>query len=90
MMFQCDRCGLCCQNLDKSELYRDLDRGDGTCRYLVNHECSIYESRPLLCRVDECYERFFSGEYTRNEYYELNYKICKKLKEGEDLSCHCH
>ena len=49
-MFYCDRCGACCRNLRKSKLYAELDRGDGTCRYLAGNLCSIYENRPLLCR----------------------------------------
>ncbi|WP_244648255.1 hypothetical protein [Ruminiclostridium herbifermentans] len=26
-MFKCSKCGECCRDLDKSELYIDLDRG---------------------------------------------------------------
>lgn len=33
-MFVCDKCGCCCRNLDKSEIYSELDRGDGSCKYL--------------------------------------------------------
>lgn len=44
-MFYCDRCGACCRNLRKSKLYAELDRGDGTCRYLAGNLCSIYENR---------------------------------------------
>ena len=28
-MFECDSCGLCCMNIYKSEIYSELDRGDG-------------------------------------------------------------
>lgn len=79
-MFHCDCCGECCKNLDKSELYRELDRGDGICRYLDGNLCPIYENRPLICRVDECYDQFFKELYTKDEYYELNYQACKQLK----------
>lgn len=58
-MFKCDECGECCRNLDKSPLYAELHNGDGICKYLKDNRCSIYENRPLLCRVDECYEEFF-------------------------------
>ena len=34
-MFECDVCGHCCRNLDKSPIYLELDKGDGTCKYLV-------------------------------------------------------
>lgn len=80
MKFKCSQCGECCRHLDRSELYRDLDRGDGICRYLTGNLCSIYETRPLLCRVDESYEAFFSEIYTRDEYYRLNEEACRILK----------
>lgn len=83
-MFKCDGCGCCCRNLDKSELYSDLDRGDGICRYLEGNMCSIYDTRPLFCRVDECYERFFKQEMSIEEYYRLNEEECRRLKGLEE------
>lgn len=80
MMFKCDMCGECCRNLDKSTLYKDLDRGDGICKFLRGNKCSIYATRPLICRVDESYDLFFSEIMTLDEYYLLNYKSCKNLK----------
>lgn len=80
-MFKCDCCGCCCRNIYKSELYSDLDRGDGTCKYLTGNLCSIYDNRPLLCRVDECYELFFKDTMKLDEYYRLNMKECRKLKK---------
>ena len=79
-MFQCDNCGICCRHVDRDEHYKSLDRGDGICRYLQGNLCSIYENRPLWCRIDDCYEMFFSETISREEYYELNYNACKKLK----------
>lgn len=80
-MFQCDQCGECCRNLDKSPLYAELDRGDGECRYLCGNQCSIYESRPVLCRVDMCYDLFFSKMLSRDEFYEMNYRVCLRFKK---------
>lgn len=82
-MFPCEKCGACCRNIKKSELYASLNRGDGVCRYLKDNLCSIYEIRPLLCRIDESYERFFKEKYTREEYYRLNLEICHKLQAEE-------
>ncbi len=79
-MFECDKCGNCCRHLDQSEIYKDLDMGNGTCRYLSGNLCSIYDDRPSLCRIDECYEKFFSEIYTREEYYRLNEEACKRLR----------
>lgn len=81
-MFPCDRCGECCRNLHLSKLYRKLDNGKGVCKYLSGNLCSIYETRPLLCRIDESYEKFFSQFMTREEFYDANIAICKKLKKG--------
>lgn len=82
-MFQCSACGICCRNLDKSELYKGLDRGDGTCIYLDENLCSIYKDRPLICRVDESYQQFFSSQYSLEEYYQLNYDACKALQNKQ-------
>jgi Fe-S-cluster containining protein len=80
-MFKCDKCGECCKNLDKSPVYSELDRGDGTCKYLIDNVCSIYNTRPLLCRIDDSYRVFFKDIYSIDEYYKLNYEACLKLKE---------
>lgn len=84
MMFDCERCGCCCRNLDKSDLYSFLNRGDGVCKYLSGNKCTIYESRPLLCRIDESYDKLFSKIISRDEYYSINKKACKKLQKMEE------
>ena len=81
MMFYCDRCGACCRHLELSPLYRELDRGDGICKYLSGNLCSIYETRPLLCRVDASYDAFFKDVMSREMYYKLNYVSCNELKK---------
>ena len=83
-MFECDKCGECCRHLKGISIYAELDRGDGICKYLKGNLCSIYEDRPLFCRIGDCYEQFFKEKYTRDEFYKLNYEICKKLKEHID------
>lgn len=83
-MFECEKCGECCKNLDKSEIYAELDRGDGTCIYLRGNLCSIYTNRPLLCRIDECYDILFKKQYSIDEYYRMNYEVCKKLKDKKE------
>lgn len=80
-MFTCDKCGACCRNIDVSPIYAGLDSGNGICKYLVGNLCSIYEKRPLLCRVDESYDIYFKNTMTRIEYERLNYESCIKLKK---------
>lgn len=83
MMFVCDKCGACCRHLDMSPLYNELNRGDGVCKFLRENLCSIYENRPLLCRVDESYDAFFLETMSKDEYNRLNYEACDKLKKLE-------
>ncbi len=84
-MFECDMCGLCCKNLNQSDLYKVLNRGDGICKFLKDNRCDIYESRLLICRIDESYEMYFKNEMSLEEFYRLNYEGCKKLKEKEQI-----
>lgn len=80
MMFPCDQCGECCRNLQMPELYKELDRGDGVCKFLDGNLCSIYQTRPLLCRIDESYDCFFKDSMTREEFYRANLQVCSELK----------
>ncbi len=86
-MFKCDQCGVCCRHLDRSEIYKDLDRGDGTCIHLNGNLCDIYEDRPLICRVDESYHVYFEYQMSEEEYYKKNYEACASLKRREKI-CH--
>lgn len=73
-------------NLSESQLYCDLDRGDGICRYF-NCEtklCNIYDDRPDKCNVDMLYELYFKKIMAKEEYYKLNHEACRKLKKVED------
>jgi Fe-S-cluster containining protein len=80
--FACDKCGLCCKNIGGIDELTSMNRGDGTCKHFndISLECSIYDQRPLICRVDEGYV-LFEKEYTKEEYYKLNIKSCTTLKD---------
>lgn len=84
MMFKCNKCGQCCRNLHRSSIYDGLHNGDGICRFLNGNLCSIYETRPLVCRVDESYEVFFKEQISYEEYIQLNYSCCKILNDKEE------
>lgn len=81
--FECDKCGLCCMNLNKSSLYDDLNDGTGVCIFFdkINKLCKIYETRPLKCNVKLAYKKLFKYYMPYEEYLQLNYEMCKKLKE---------
>ncbi|ELC8424877.1 YkgJ family cysteine cluster protein [Clostridium perfringens] len=85
-MFKCKKCGACCRHINMNKLYKELDKGDGCCKYLnlKNNKCIIYDKRPLLCRVDESYREIFYKNLTLEEYYRLNYEACKRLNLLED------
>lgn len=83
-MFKCDKCGQCCRNLDKSPLYAELHNGDGICKYLNGNLCSIYLTRPILCRVDESYELYFKDIMTYDTYEKLNHEVCNILRNSEE------
>lgn len=81
-MFRCLKCGECCRNLNLNKIFNNLDRGDGTCKYLKGNLCTIYENRPIICRVDESYDVLFKGKISKEEYYKLNYAVCKGLSKN--------
>ncbi len=70
-------------NLQKSDVYSDLDRGDGICKFfdMESKLCSIYIDRPDKCNVDKTYKIFFQKKMSLEEYYQLNYEACCKLKK---------
>lgn len=78
--FECDKCGECCRNIKDVEEYRNLDRGDGVCKYLNGNLCSIYSVRPLLCRIEDSYNSYFSSQMSKEEFYKQNYEACRILK----------
>lgn len=81
-MFECSKCGLCCQHIDMIPELLDYDSGNGKCKYLTaDNLCAIYENRPDICNVDKMYDIHFSKEMTREAFYEKNLEGCRELKE---------
>jgi Fe-S-cluster containining protein len=96
MGFNCSGCGKCCQNLFlteevSSQFSKTVQKlisefpykiHNGTCEKLVDNKCSVYENRPVICKVDEGY-KYFKEEMTLDEWHSRNYSICKTLQGGE-------
>ncbi len=83
-MFDCEKCGACCTNLNKfSGLYEDLDDGHGCCIYFdfESHLCKIYEARPDKCDVLKSYS-LFRNVVTFQEYIEITKEGCNRLRRG--------
>lgn len=83
-MFPCTACGQCCKNVHRSEETKFLDRGDGVCRNLNESTllCTIYEDRPLVCRVEDYYKANLIDVYEWDEFVELNLQICNELNKN--------
>lgn len=80
MQFVCSKCGECCRHIKGIPELSDFDNGEGVCINLVGNICSIYEIRPEICDVKKMYEKYFSLTITEEAFFEMNYKICKKLQ----------
>jgi len=80
--FPCAQCGACCRHIDLIPQLAGFDRGDGVCIHLCGNLCRIYEDRPEICRVDAMYEKYFSGLYTRDAFYQLNLDVCRALMKN--------
>ena len=69
MAFPCKRCGACCRSIQ--------------CRYLEGENfCSIYDTRPDVCRVDKMIDIIGMG-HKREELYRLTEKACEFLRKSE-------
>jgi hypothetical protein len=81
--FKCDCCGLCCRNIGGNPFAENLDAGDGICKFLDREKnlCTIYDNRPDFCNVEKGYKKYFAELYNEEEYLQLNYEYCAKLKE---------
>ncbi len=82
--FPCTGCGECCRHINRVEQLAVYDRGDGVCKYLSGNLCSIYKDRPEICRVDHMYEKIFCNYMSREDYYEANLAVCRKLREDQN------
>ncbi|WP_318245179.1 YkgJ family cysteine cluster protein [Solibacillus faecavium] len=82
--FPCTECGACCSSINNIEFLTEYNR-DGVCVNLVNNRCTIYESRPLLCRVDAAFDEIFSKNMTREAYYLANALACNELQVAKNI-----
>jgi Fe-S-cluster containining protein len=79
--FPCNGCGKCCRLVDRSRETAWLDRGDGTCRHFDEStlRCAIYETRPLVCRVQEYHSQHLARRISWTEFVKINLEICASL-----------
>jgi Fe-S-cluster containining protein len=59
---------------------------DGSCPQLgPDNKCQVYATRPVLCNVEEFYERYLDGVLPRAEWYALNASQCPGPEAGRDI-----
>jgi Fe-S-cluster containining protein len=79
--FKCSGCGACC--LFAGGKLGLPEREDGACAHLANDNktCTIYESRPSVCRVDEGYFKIkkYIPFLAQKTYNKINTRICHVL-----------
>lgn len=86
MSFPCTKCGLCCIHIDKVEQLAHYHSGDGICmHYDPQIGCKIYQDRPIICKIDEGYEQFFSTLMSLQKYYKVNADACNQLQIEHQL-----
>jgi Fe-S-cluster containining protein len=56
-------------------------REDGSCEKFEDGQCSIYDDRPEVCRVDKMYDRYFKNVYTIEEYLKETKMACESMRK---------
>ena len=83
MKFLCSSCGACCMAVGGH--FGLPDRGDGACANLTkDNQCSIYETRPDICRVNKVY-KWVKKDITKKQFYIENTKMCHQLIDKFNL-----
>lgn len=93
--FLCHGCGACCMmvgeiladeknvNAEYLPLVKEFPyKADeaGWCEKLdENMQCTVYEERPMLCRVKETWVRLFAKSISMKKYFENTTLACRKL-----------
>ncbi|MCK8828088.1 YkgJ family cysteine cluster protein [Natroniella acetigena] len=78
--FSCKKCGSCCRTISDIEELEEYDLGDGSCKYLKNNICLIYNERPEVCRVDKIYLKYFKENMKLKDYHKKISQLCSRIK----------
>lgn len=82
-IFECSKCGICCEHINLIAELAEYDVGNGVCKYLTKEKlCAIYEHRPDICSVEKMYEKYYCDKISWEKYYRLNIEGCRRLKES--------
>lgn len=75
-----DDCSACCHYADLVPELQSFDIGDGTCKHLKDNKCSIYDSRPEICRTELMHKKT-NPEMSWEEYLKESEKACEILRK---------
>lgn len=83
----CTKCGLCCKQAGLMKDFPEKSTKEGHCIQLSkDNTCKKYDNRPVLCRVDEGYERYFKDQFkTELEYLNHNVEVCNAMIKAAKL-----
>ena len=86
-MFQCEKCGCCCQRVGEVFFARSMALPDGTCKHFDKDTnlCRIYNERPIICRVDDFYDKYLSDKMSREAFYRENKEACRQFQAQSKL-----
>ncbi len=86
-LFECSKCGLCCQKVRGNRFFDLETTPEGDCIHYDHktHLCDIYENRPIYCRVDDFYDLHLKDRMTREEYHQKIHDICRELQFEQGL-----
>lgn len=89
-MFPCSGCGACCRRIgwmDAEDLETHGLKADesGACTNLLpDNSCSIYDTRPDICKVDV--QAAEANVFDVLTYYRENIKLCNKWMDEDGMS----
>ena len=82
-VFPCSQCGNCCRSVGKTFWGKSMALEDGSCKWLDHktQRCTIYDNRPVFCNVDKCYDNIYITKMSRDEFYQINKRVCYELQK---------
>ena len=86
--FDCNSCGQCCRRVNVNQITDFLDRGDGICRHFeeFSNLCTIYDERPLVCRVEDYYRTHLIELLSWEDFVQLNREVCDELQKNKSCT----
>ena len=88
--YPCTSCGACCRRIDKiAEGFKQIGLDfpyiwseNGECEMLVDNQCSVYETRPLICNIEKVAEYM---KIPKDVFFSMNIKLCNKMMDEDGI-----